>query len=81
MNKMFESCEALSELNISNFNLSKVIDISDMFKGCTALTNLNIPDFNLDNIKNKKGIFSNCSDELKAEIKNKYKNINEEIFQ
>ena len=34
MSNMFRDCSSLKELNISNFNTNKVIDMSYMFSEC-----------------------------------------------
>ena len=39
---MFNGCSALTTLNISMFNVSKVYSVQCMFENCTSLSNLNV---------------------------------------
>jgi surface protein len=55
---MFTKCYALKELDLSNFNTSKVTNMYNMFQYCTSLTNLNISSFDTSNVTNMSGIFS-----------------------
>jgi len=43
---MFLSCSALTSLNISNFDTSKVQWIYNIFNGCTNLEYINMSNFN-----------------------------------
>ena len=47
---MFNGCSSLKELNLSNFNTNKVIDMSSMFSRCSSLKKLNLNNFNTDNV-------------------------------
>ena len=55
-NHMFYSCESLIDLNLSNFNTQKVINMSYMFNECNSLTNINLSNFNIQNVTNIKEI-------------------------
>ena len=46
MSHMFENCNSLTSLDISNFITNEIIDISSMFKSCSLLTSLDILNFN-----------------------------------
>jgi len=50
-----------------------------MFYAC-AFNNLNISNFNTKKVIDMEGMFADCSDELKAQIKKKYKKIKKEVF-
>ena len=54
MSFMFYGCSSLQELDLSNFNITKVSQMDDMFKGCDSL---------------KTVIMKNCSDETVEKIK------------
>jgi surface protein len=60
---MFANCSSLIELDLSNFDTSKVEDMKIMFQGCTALTNLNISNFNLNKTTDfhASGMFDYCN--------------------
>ena len=40
MSWMFKSCSSLKELNLSNFNTNKEINLYNMFKGCSSKLSL-----------------------------------------
>jgi len=42
---MFEGCQSLTNLNLSNFNTVKVTNLWGMFKGCQSLTDLDPVEF------------------------------------
>ena len=51
MGHMFSSCSSLKELNLSNFNTNKVINMKYMFKYCMNLETIDISTFKTDNVK------------------------------
>ena len=42
---MFEGCSDINEIDLSNFDSSKVISMYQMFSGCSLLTSLNLNNF------------------------------------
>ena len=75
MGYMFYDCSSLKELNLSNFNTSKVKYMDFMFYNCYSLTNLDISNFDIrDNISTRY-MFSGCSDDLENKIRNQSKKI------
>ena len=50
MEGMFETCVALTSLNLKSFNTKNVTDMSGMFSGCAALTSLDLKNFNTQNV-------------------------------
>ena len=67
-------------LNILNFIINNVIDMSYMFAGCSSLKELNLNNFNTNNVTNMICMFYVCSDDLKMKIKLENKNIKDEAF-
>ena len=61
MNSMFESCESLTELDISKFNTSNVINMSRMFINCCSLTKLDLSNFDTSNVTNMSSMFAGCN--------------------
>ena len=62
MSRMFESCQGLTSLDLSNFDTSKVTDISGMFNHCDSLTSITFGDnFNTSNVTNMGGMFNACN--------------------
>ena len=58
---MFRECSKITELNLSNFNISLVTKMNNMFYGCTSLKNLDLKNFNTLNVKEMKFMFQQCS--------------------
>jgi len=77
---MFDSCYSLEKLDLSNFRTDKVETMEFMFNDCKSLKELNISNFKFDNFLSVDYMFSFCSSELKAQIKNKFRNIKDEAF-
>ena len=52
---MFGNCKSLMELDLSNFDVNKCINIENMFEGCKSLKKLIFPKskVNIKNIKNQ----------------------------
>ena len=64
---MFSRCSSLTNLDLSNFNTSKVTDMSSMFSRCSSLTSLDLSSFNTSSVTQYSaymklnGMFYNCS--------------------
>lgn len=68
---MFDSCQALKELDLEKWNLSKCRDFSYMFFCCEDLEKLKIrPDFVTKNAKNLKDMFGSCWKLESLDVKN-----------
>ena len=61
MNSMFESCESLTELDISKFNTSNVITMSRMFNTCKGLGQLDLSNFNTSKVTDMGSMFGNSN--------------------
>ena len=61
MSSMFEDCQELSSLDLSNFNTKEVKQMNSMFLGCSALTSLDLSNFNTANVMDMGNMFLNCS--------------------
>ena len=60
MTSMFSGCSALTSLDLTNFNTSKVESMCDMFEDCSALESLNLTKFNTANVTDMSGMFYKC---------------------
>ena len=61
---LFYSCGNLKTLDLSNFDTSKVIIMSNMFNSCKSLATLDLSNFNtvkIDNRRYMKDMFYNCN--------------------
>ena len=50
----------LEQINLSNFDTSKVTDMSKMFKGMEKLTSIDLSKFNTSKVTDMSGMFYNC---------------------
>ena len=57
---MFENCKGISKIDVSNFDSSKVEDMTKMFHQCYKLESLNLTNFNTSSCKNMYGMFWGC---------------------
>ena len=60
MRGIFNECNELKTLDLSNFNTINVIDLSIMFQECFELEYVDISSFNLINAKNIEWMFNKC---------------------
>ena len=60
MSYMFDSCSALSNLDLSSFDTSNVTDMSSMFNECHGLRALDFSGFNTEKVTNMRSMFNNC---------------------
>ncbi|MDO4903917.1 MAG: BspA family leucine-rich repeat surface protein, partial [Limosilactobacillus sp.] len=57
---LFAGCTALTDIDLSNWANTSVVDMSNMFSGCTNLQNLNLTGFNTSNVRDMSAMFMNC---------------------
>ena len=63
MNSMYQCCKELVNLDLCNFNTSKVTDMSFMFNGCLKLKEIKgINNFNTINVTTMRAMFQNCNE-------------------
>ena len=67
---MFKGCCSLEKLNLSNFNLSNVKNLSHIFSGCELLEALDIYNFITNQVNKMSYIFSVCFSLIKSDISN-----------
>ena len=60
MRGMFQLCNKLRYLNLSNFNTSNVVNLGFMFQECSELEFVDISNFNYRNAKNIEWMFYKC---------------------
>ena len=70
MNYMFEGCQNLTSLDVSNFDTSKVTTMDSMFQDCTSLTSLDVSNFDTSNVTNMASMFSSCSGLASLDLSN-----------
>ena len=57
---MFFECYQINEIDLSNFDNSKVTSISRMFEGCSSLTSINFSNFVTNQVTNAGMLFAGC---------------------
>ena len=67
MSDMFNGCSSLTSLNLSNFNTTKVIEMTRMFSNCSSLISLNISNFNTNKTKLMENMFQDINKKCKIE--------------
>lgn len=60
MSQVTESGMKLLHLNVSNWDVSNVQDMSYLFYGCENLSELNVANWNISSVTNLYGTFYNC---------------------
>ena len=55
--RMFSNCRNVTKINTSNWNTSKVTDMSFAFHNCTKLTSLDVSSFDTSNVTNMQQTF------------------------
>ena len=58
---MFKECPSITEINLSNFDSSKVKSMDNMFEGCSSLTSIALSNINTQSVKRMTFMFSRCT--------------------
>ena len=64
MENMFQNCNSLTYLNLSNFDTLLVTNMVNMFDGCSNLKYLNIQNFKENEPLNNTNMFQNTLDNI-----------------
>lgn len=67
---MFYGCSNLSDLDVSNFDTSKVTDMFYMFSECSGLTSLDVKGFDTSNVSDMAYMFEGCSGLTSLDVRN-----------
>ena len=67
---MFAKCYKIFEINLSNFDTSKVTNMKYMFYNCSSLTSLDLSNLNTSQVTNAISIFSRCSSLISLDLSN-----------
>ena len=60
MASMFDGCNSLTSLDLSNFNTTNVTNMAYMFYKCLNLTSLDLSSFNTENVEKMSNMFNKC---------------------
>ena len=58
---MFKECPSITEINLSNFDSSKVKSLDYMFEGCSSLTSIALSNINTKSVERMTFMFSRCT--------------------
>ena len=58
---MFRKCSNITEINLSNFNTSKIKSMNRMFTSCSSLTSLDLSNIDTSQVENMENMFHGCS--------------------
>ncbi len=61
MSSMFENCEALTSIDVSNFDTSEVKNMTHVFNGCKNLTTLDLSSFDTNKVTETERMFDGCT--------------------
>ena len=67
---MFSGLKNIKEIDLSNFDTSKVIDMNSMFKECTNLEKINFGNINASSVKNMNNLFLSCENLMSINLSN-----------
>ena len=70
MNRMFDGCSKLTNLDVSKFDTSNVTNMDCMFRSCSSLTSLDVSKFDTSNVTNMSYMFSFCSRLTSLDVSN-----------
>ena len=68
MRGVFQNCESLTTLDLSDFYTPKVQIMWDMFKGCSSLQKLKIPNFDTSKVTDMQSMFNGCSSLISLDL-------------
>ncbi|MGN0143466.1 MAG: BspA family leucine-rich repeat surface protein, partial [Clostridium sp.] len=71
MNNMFKDCTSLKDLDLSNFDTSRVINMSFMFSD-SGIESLDLSSFDVSNVTNMQGMFRNTKNLKDINFGNKF---------
>ena len=58
---MFYQCNKITEINLSQFNTSKLTRVSGIFNGCSSLTSIDLSNFDTSHVNDMTEMFYGCS--------------------
>ena len=70
MSYIFNGCNDLTSLDVSNFNTENVTNMNVMFSGCSSLTSLDVSNFNTKNVTSMWNMFSECINLTSLDLSN-----------
>ena len=69
---MFQGCESLPNLDVSNFNTSKVTDMGSMFNWCVSLWSLDIRNADFSSVTSYRYMFNYSPSNIRIIVKDSF---------
>ena len=66
---LFFMCPFITEIDLSHFNSSNIIDMNHMFYGCSSLKSINFSGFDTSKVSRTNNMFENCSGLTSLDLK------------
>ena len=70
MNGMFKNCSGLTELDLSEWDISSLTHISEMFKGCSNLQTLKLDNWRMEKVTNADDFLMGCNNLVNLSLYN-----------
>ena len=70
MGSMFKNCLNITEIDLSNFYSSEVVDMSSLFYGCSNLSSLNLSNLDTSQVLEMNSMFYECSSLISLDLSN-----------
>ena len=70
MASMFQGCDSLSSIDISNFDTSRVTTMANLFNGCNSLSSINLSNFDTYNVNDMGQMFYGCNSLIYIDLSN-----------
>ena len=67
---MFDGCDSLISIDLSNLNTQNLYIMKNMFYGCNSLSSINFTNINTENVEDMTGLFSECSSLTSVNLSN-----------
>lgn len=64
----FEGCRRMENIDVSKFDTSNVVNMSQMFSNCTCLTNLDLSHFNTSKVTDMSAMFKSCEGLIELDL-------------
>ena len=67
---MFRGCKSLANVDLGDFNTSRVTDMSYMFEGCELMQTISVEGFDTSAVIDMQGMFRNCTGLKELDLSN-----------
>ena len=65
---MFKNCDNITEIDLTQFNLTSITSMGDMFLNCKNLIIIKFGNYNTSSLENIKGLFNGCQSLISIDL-------------